>query len=76
MFTVEYEHAVTKVVSLDEEGIHDDITLVFCEDGSVHLSQWVEELDEDQMMLISYQQLTDILRALNSAEGTFLQVSS
>ena len=76
MFTVEYEHAVTKVVSLDMEGIHDDITVVFCEDGSVHLSQWCEEFGEEQVMLISYQQLTDILRALNSAEGTFLQVSS
>ena len=76
MFTVEYEHAVTKVVALDEEGIHDDITVVFCEDGSVHLSQWFEEADEEQVMLISYQQLTDIPRALNSSEGTFTQVYS
>lgn len=76
MFTVEYEHAVTKVVSLDMEGIHDDLTAVFCEDGSVHLSQWCEEFGEEQVMLISYQQLTDILRALNCTEGTYQQVYS
>ena len=74
MFTVEYEHAVTKVVSLDAEGIHDDLKVVFCEDGSVHLSQWFEEFGEEQVMLISYQQLTDILRALNCTEGTYRQV--
>ena len=73
MFTVEMEPHSTKIVTLDDSGLHDDIIMTICDDDSVHLSQYCEEFGEEQVMLISYQQLQDLLSSLKQAEGAYVR---
>lgn len=73
MFTVEIEDTITKIVSLDESDLHDDIVLTLCDDDSVHISQYSEEFGEEQVMLISYQQLLDIVSSLGQPVGAYYQ---
>ena len=71
MFTVEFEQTISKVVSLDDTGLHDDVVVTLCDDDSVHISQYCEELGEEQVILLSYQQLRDILHSLDCEEGAY-----
>ena len=71
MFTVEFEPDASVVVSLDEEDEYEDITMVIADDGTVFFSQYEEELDEYQLICISYQQLIDLFVSLKSTRGMF-----
>jgi hypothetical protein len=71
MFTVEFEQTISKVVSLDDTGLHDDVVVTLCDDDSVHISQYCEEFGEEQVILLSYQQLRDILHSLDCKEGAY-----
>jgi hypothetical protein len=71
MFTVEFEQTISKVVSLDDTGLHDDVVVTLCDDDSVHISQYCEEFGEEQVILLSYQQLRDILHSLDCEEGAY-----
>jgi hypothetical protein len=73
MFTIEMEDTTTTIVSLDESGLHDDITFTLCDDDTVHISQYCEEFGEEQIMLISYQQLLDVVSSLGQPVGAYYQ---
>ena len=71
MYTVEFEHDIITVISLDEHDIFNDIEVTLTDNGSVFISQHDDRLDHTEMLLISYKQLLDIVAAVNSPEGMF-----
>lgn len=71
MYTVEFEHDMITVISLDEYDRYNDIEVTLTDNGSVFISQHDDTLDHTEMLLISYGQLLDIVAAVNSPEGMF-----
>lgn len=71
MYTVEFEHDMITVISLDEYNRYNDIEVTLTDNGSVFISQHDDTLDHTEMLLISYGQLLDIVAAVNSPEGMF-----
>jgi hypothetical protein len=71
VYTVEFEHDIITVISLDEHDIFNDIEVTLTDNGSVFISQHDDRLDHTEMLLISYKQLLDIVAAVNSPEGMF-----
>ena len=71
MYTVEFEPDAAIIKSLDESNTCEDIEVIIAEDDIVFLRQFVEELNNHQLICISYQQLLDIMAALKSPEGAF-----
>ena len=71
MYTVEFEPDAAVIISIDESATCEDIEVVIAEDDVVFLRQFVEELNNHQLICISYQQLLDIMAAIKSPEGAF-----
>jgi len=71
VYTVEFEHDMITVISLDEYNRYNDIEVTLTDNGSVFISQHDDTLDHTEMLLISYRQLLDIVAAVNSPEGMF-----
>ena len=71
MYTVEFSHDTVTIVTLDQEDNFNDVEVTLTEDGTVFISQYDEQWDSTDMLLLSYQQLLDITAALHSTEGMF-----
>lgn len=71
MYTVEFEHDASIVTSMDERDRFEDVEMVLGEDGTVFIRQYEEMMDSHQLIVMSYQQLLDVVAALNSTEGMF-----
>lgn len=71
MYTVEFEPDASVITSLDETDMCEDIEVIIGDDGIVFLRQFVEELNRNEIISITYQQLLDIMAALKSPEGAF-----
>ena len=72
MYTVEFEHDITIVTSIDEEAEHEDLELVLDGEGIVYMRQYDDSLRSYQLVVISYQQLLDVITSLNQTEGMFM----
>ena len=70
MFTVEHESDATVIVSLDEKNKFEDVEVIVGA-GSVYIRQFDKDMDQYEMIYCSFQQLVDIMAALNSAEGMY-----
>jgi hypothetical protein len=70
MFTIEFLPDHTLVTSLDEDDMCEDVQMVLTEE-SVYLIQYDQQLQETQTLLISYQQLLDLLASVNRTEGAY-----
>tara|TARA_R110000803_G_scaffold99566_5_gene167671 strand:- start:100 stop:333 length:234 start_codon:yes stop_codon:yes gene_type:complete len=71
MFTVEFESDASIIRSLDETGEMNDIEMILSEDDVVYIRQWDEHLDKYEMLVMTYQQLLDIVLSLKQTEGMF-----
>ena len=71
MYTVEFSHDTVTIVTLDQEDNFNDVEVTLTEDGTVFISQYDEQWDSTDMLLLSYQQLLDITASLHSTEGMF-----
>lgn len=72
MYTVEHEHNVSIVTSLDQEDMFEDVEFIVGTDESVvYIRQYDESMNEDQIVFMSIQQWQDIMAAWNSPEGAF-----
>lgn len=71
MYTVEFEPDAAVIISIDESATCEDIEVIIAEDNVVFLRQFAEELNNHQLICISYQQLLDIMAAIKSPEGAF-----
>lgn len=70
MFTVEHEYDSTVIVSLDEKDKFEDVEVIVGA-GSVYIRQFDKDMDQYEMIYCSFQQLVDIMAALNSSEGMY-----
>ena len=71
MYTVEFESDASVITSLDESDTCEDVEVIIGDDGVVFIRQFVEEMNANQIVCITYQQLLDIMAALKSPEGAF-----
>ena len=71
MYTVEFESDAAVITSLDQKDKYEDVELVVAEDNTVYIRQFDEQLNQYQMIYMSYQQLLDLFSALRSPEGAF-----
>ena len=71
MYTVEFSHDIITIVTLDQDDDFNDVEVTLTEDGTVFISQYDEQWDSTDMILLSYQQLLDIAASLHSTEGMF-----
>ena len=71
MYTVEFSHDTVTIVTLDQEDDFNDVEVTLTEDGTVFISQYDEQWDSTDMILLSYQQLLDIVASMHSTEGMF-----
>ena len=74
MFTVEFEPDAAVITTLDQKDMFEDVELVIG-DGIVTIRQVDEWDDVYQLIMMSEQQLQDILAAYNSPEGAYRQVA-
>lgn len=71
MFTVEFESDAAVITTLDERDEFDDVQVVIGEDETVYMRQYSEELEEHQLLYMSYQQFLDIVAALSKTQGMY-----
>ena len=71
MYTVEFDHDVTIVTSIDEQDKHEDLEVVLDGDGIVYMRQYDESYKSYQLVVVSYQQVLDFITSLNQTEGMF-----
>jgi len=74
MFTVEFEHDSSVIRSLDETGELYDIEMILDDDGLVFMRQWDDSMEKYEMIVMTYQQLLDLVISLKQTEGIFLTV--
>lgn len=71
MFTVEFEFDHVKIISMDETGEHEDLKVYITDDETVFLTQDDPEGDTEDVVVVRYQQLLDILASLHQTEGAY-----
>jgi len=71
MYTVEFESDAAVITTLDQDDMHEDVEVILGDDGDVYIRQFEPDMDCYQMIIMSHQQLIDIIAAYNSKEGAF-----
>jgi len=71
MYTVEFDHDSVVITTLDESDAFEDVELIMNDDMTVFVRQWCEEMQEYQILFMSYQQLLDIIVSIKSPEGAY-----
>lgn len=71
MYTVEFESDASIVTTLDDNDGYNDVEMVLADDGSIYIRQFDEDLEEYQMLYMSYQQWLDLMAAHQSPEGAY-----
>jgi hypothetical protein len=69
MYSVEFEHDIAIVTSMDERDEYEDLEVVLADEGTVYLRQYDESYKSYQLIVISYQQLLDLITSLDQTEG-------
>lgn len=75
MYTVEFEHDASIVTSMDEKNKYEDVEVILTDNGTVYIRQFENELDQHQLVVMSYQQLLDIITSLQQTEGMYQLVT-
>jgi len=70
MLTVEIDYDCTVITTLDETASYEDVEVVL-DDTTVFIAQYVEDTNSRQVLELSYQQLIDIMRAIDLPEGAY-----
>lgn len=71
MYTVEFESDAEVITTLDQEDKHEDVEVILGNDSVVYMRQYETGLEAYQMLIMSRQQLLDIMAAYNSKEGAY-----
>lgn len=71
MFTVEFEPDCSVITCLDNHDAFDDVEVTICEDDSVFIRQHIQDVEETNIIYMSYGQLAEIVAALNQTEGAY-----
>jgi len=70
MLTVEIDFDCTVITTLDETASYEDVEVVL-DDTTVFIAQYVEDTNSRQVLELSYQQLIDIMMAIDLPEGAY-----
>ena len=71
MYTVEFNHSNTTIISMDDNAEFNDIEMTLADNGSVFLAQYDDDAGSSDMIMISHQQLMDVVASMDSTEGLF-----
>ena len=71
MYTVEFNHDTTTIISMDDHDQFGDIEMTLTDNGAVFLVQYDDEAGSSDMIMISHQQLMDVVASMDSTEGLF-----
>jgi len=71
MFTVEFESDASIITTLDHTDKHEDVEIIFGDEGTVYMRQFEPEMDAYQMLIMSSQQWLDIMAAYKSSAGAY-----
>jgi len=71
MYSVEMDYDGTEITTLCEKGEYEDIQLILDNEGGCVLRQYREDTNSHDVITLSWQQLTDLLAAINSPTGLF-----
>ena len=71
MYTVEFESDAAVITTLDQSDMHEDVEVIFSDDGDVYIRQYEPEMDSYQLILMSAQQWIDLMAAYKSSEGSY-----
>ena len=71
MFTVEFESDASIVTTLDQSNMHEDVEIIFGDDGVVYMRQFEPDMEQYQMLIMSAQQWMDLISAYKSTEGSY-----
>jgi hypothetical protein len=71
MYTVEFNHSTTTIISMDDNAEFNDIEMTLADNGSVFLAQYDDDAGSSDMIMISHQQLMDVVASMDSTEGLF-----
>ena len=70
MLTIEIDYDCTVITTLDETASYEDVEVVL-DDTTVFIAQYIEDTDRRQVLELSYQQLMDIMAAIDLPEGAY-----
>lgn len=70
-FTVEHEYDSSVIVTMDETNSYNDVEVIIGDNGGVYIRQFDDDLNQYEMVYCSFQQLLDILAAINTSEGMY-----
>ena len=71
MYTVEFEDKDAVITVLCEEDSQEDVQIIIGDDGTTFIRQFQDYKDEYDVICMTYNQLLDIVAAVNSPEGMF-----
>ena len=71
MYTVEFEKDAAVITVLCEEDSQEDVQVIIGDDGTTFIRQFQDYKNEYDVLCMTYQQLLDIVAAVNSPEGMF-----
>ena len=71
MYTVEFESDAAVITTLDQKDMFEDVELVIGDEGVVCMRQWDDFENGFQLLVMSQQQLLDLMAAYNSTEGAY-----
>jgi len=71
MYTVEFESDAAVITTLDQSDMHEDVEVIFSDDGDVYIRQYEPEMDSYQLILMSAQQWIDLMAAYKSSAGSY-----
>ena len=70
-FTVEHEYDSSIIVTIDDTDSYNDVEVIIGDNGGVYIRQFDDDLNQYEMVYCSFQQLLDILAAINTSEGMY-----
>jgi hypothetical protein len=75
MFTIEMDAdggTASVITSLDLSGEHSDVVM-YVYDDAVYIKQYDDEWELEQIVIVSHQQLADLMAAIGMTEGVYVR---
>ena len=71
MYTVEFIDDDAVITTMSEDDDQEDVQVIIGDNSNVFVRQWQEYKNEFDVVVMTFQQLLDIVAAVNSPEGLF-----
>jgi len=71
VYTVEFDTDASVITTIDQTQNHEDVEMIFADNGTVYIRQYEEVLEDYQVLYMSHQQWLDLVAGYKSPEGLF-----